>query len=67
MPFAKCKQCGRLFHTFEPLLPDAPERFGPNLSQGDDLLELCPECFDKRRDNPVTGDSNKSDRGDSIN
>lgn len=67
MPFAKCKQCGRLFHTFEPMLPDAPENFAPNLSQGDAVLEYCPECLEKRREMKQAADPNGADRGESTN
>lgn len=66
MPFAKCKQCGRLFHTFEPLMPDAPQRFAPNLSQGDEIYEFCKECLEKRRAAPQSTDPNRRARGDAT-
>lgn len=50
MPFANCQRCGRLFHTFEPLLPESPEGFWPNTSRGNEILELCPNCLTMTRD-----------------
>lgn len=50
MPFANCQRCGRLFHTFEPLLPECPEVFWPNTQRGEAILELCPNCLNMTSD-----------------
>src|SRR5689334_20896904 len=49
MPFTNCRQCGRLFHTFEPLMPESSDVLGPNMLLGDAVLELCPECLKRTR------------------
>lgn len=64
MPFSKCRQCGRLFHTFEPLLPDAPDRYWPNLAQGDAVYELCEECLKAHRDEQSQSEPNGLKPGD---
>lgn len=45
MPFASCQRCGRLFHSFDPTLPEAPDGYWPNLRLGDAVHEFCPECL----------------------
>jgi len=50
MPFASCQRCGRLFHSFDPMLPETPDGYWPNLRLGDAVHELCPECLKMSRD-----------------
>ena len=43
MPFANCQSCGRLFHLFDPVVPEPHDGYWPNLQRGN-AQELCPEC-----------------------
>jgi hypothetical protein len=45
MPFANCQRCGRLFHTFDPTLPEPQAGYWPNLTRGDEVHDFCLECL----------------------
>lgn len=58
MPFSNCQQCGRLFHRFDPTLPESPVDYWPNMAQGDAVHEVCPECLKMGRDQQFNPDPN---------
>jgi len=58
MPFSNCQQCGRLFHRFDPTLPESPVDYWPNMAQGDAVHDICPECLKSGRDLQPTPDPN---------
>jgi hypothetical protein len=67
MPFADCQKCGRLFHRFDPTLPEAPDGYWPNLGLGDAVHEFCPECLKTEREQQHDSDrSENAARGSGI-
>lgn len=55
MPFANCKQCGRLFHFLDPTQAGEASDNWPT-----DRDTYCPECRQMSRDNEHNPDPNEN-------